>query len=197
MFAAFRADPRRNLVVLHAVDDVRDVTEPNRRAVLVCDDDGLISVGGKNLVVRPDGERLPRSFETSLRRVHVCLGKNAAHVFEPEPERRNRCRIHLHTHGRLLISLNRDEADACDLAQFLREQSVGEIVHAIERQTVGRNREGEDRCVGWIDLVVFRWVRQIWRQKSAGDIDRGLHILCGHVDRTIKNELQSDCRYTE
>ena len=87
LFAALRADPRRELVVLHAVDDVRYVAEPNRRAVLVSDDDRLVSVGGENLIVRSDGERLPRPVEASLRRIDVRLAENRAHIFEAESER--------------------------------------------------------------------------------------------------------------
>jgi hypothetical protein len=197
LFAALRADPRRELIVLHAVDDVRNIAESNRSAVFVSDDDRFVSVSGKNLVVRSDSERLPRPVEAAFRRIHVRLSENCSNIFQAEPEGGNRRRIHLHAHGRFLISLNRDKADAGDFANFLREQRVGEIVHAIQGQTIGRNRQRKDRRVGRIDLVVFRRVRQIWRQKSAGDIDRGLHVLRRNVDWAVENELQSDCRCTE
>ncbi len=120
--------------------------------------------------------------EAAFRRIHVRLSENCSNIFQAEPEGGNRRRIHLHAHGRFLISLNRDKADAGDFANFLREQRVGEIVHAIQGQTIGRNRQRKDRRVGRIDLVVFRRVRQILRQKSAGDIDRGLHVLRRDVD---------------
>ena len=67
LLAVLCADPGGELIVLHAIDDVGDVAEPNRRAIFVSDDDRLIGVRGKNLIVRPDGERLARSVEASFR----------------------------------------------------------------------------------------------------------------------------------
>ena len=95
----------RELIVLDAVDDVGDIAETNRRAIFVSDDDRLIGVGGKNLIVRSNGERLSRSVEAAFRRVDVRLAEDGAHIFETQSERRDRRRIHLHAHGRLLISL--------------------------------------------------------------------------------------------
>ena len=136
LFAALRADPRGKLIVLHTVDDVRNIAESNRSAVFISDDDWFVSVSGKNLIVRSDSERLPRPVEAAFRRIHVRLAENCSHIFQAESEGGNRRWIHLHAHGRFLIALNRDKADAGDFAKFLREQRVGEIIYALERQTV-------------------------------------------------------------
>ena len=56
-------------------------------------------------------------------RVDIRLAEDGSHIFETQTERGNRRRIHLHAHGRLLISFDRDQADAGDFAQFLREEA--------------------------------------------------------------------------
>src|SRR5207244_4777052 len=153
-----------------------DVAEANRGTVLVSDNDGLIRVRGKNLIVRSDGERLARPVEAPFRRIDIRLPKNCAHIVKAESERGDRRRVHLDAHGGLLIALNRDQTDAGYFAQLLREERVRKIVHAIERQAVRGDRQGKDRRIGGVDLVVFGRVRQVLRQKSAGNIDRWLFI---------------------
>ena len=96
-----------------------------------------------------------------------------------------------------MIPLNRDQTDAGYFAQFLREERVREIVHAIKRQAVRGDRQGKDRRIGGIDLVVFGRVRQVLRQKSAGNIDRCLYILRGDIDRPVEDELERDRRGPE
>ena len=68
--------------------------------------------------------------------------------------------IDAHAHRRLLVAFDRDQADAGDFAELLREHGVGEIVDLLQRQRVGGEREREDRGVGRIDLAVGRRIRQ-------------------------------------
>ena len=72
--------PRGELVVLDAVDDLRDIGQPHRRAVLVADDRRAVLRGVGQLIVGADGEALGRAVEDALRRVDVGLRQRAAHV---------------------------------------------------------------------------------------------------------------------
>ena len=58
--------PRGLLDVLHAVDDVRDIGERDRRAVAVGDDERLVIRAGQKLIVRADLISLLRAVEVSL-----------------------------------------------------------------------------------------------------------------------------------
>ena len=55
MTAGVVVHPGAELVVLGAVDDVGDVGQAHRRAVLVGDDQDLVVVGARELVVGVDG----------------------------------------------------------------------------------------------------------------------------------------------
>ncbi len=57
---------------------------------------------------------------------------------------------------------------------------------------VGADGQREDRRVGRVDLGVDRRRRQVGRQQRAAGVDRGLHLLLGHVERLVERELQRD-----
>ena len=44
-------DPRAELIVFNAVDHIREIAQPNRRAIFVGDDDWFVCVGREDLVV--------------------------------------------------------------------------------------------------------------------------------------------------
>ena len=48
-----------------------------------------------------------------------------------------------------------------------------------------------------LTLLYFGGFGRSCRQKSAGDIDRRLHVLRGDVDRPVEHELQCDRRCSE
>src|ERR1700731_2664374 len=58
--------PAAGAVVLQAIDDDGDVADGDRRAVAVGDDDGLVGVGGGNLIVGGNGIGLLRAVEGPL-----------------------------------------------------------------------------------------------------------------------------------
>ena len=88
------------------------------------------------LVVGGDRVVLPRAVDVALRLVDVGGDERAAHVLEAEARAGERLRIDLHAHRGLLPAVERDEADAGDLRDLLREDRVGEVVDLLERQRV-------------------------------------------------------------
>src|SRR5216683_2759684 len=72
--------PAAVAVVLQTIDDDRDVADGDRRAVAVGDDDGLVGVGGGNLIVGGDGVGLLRAIQRSLGAGDVGAGDRAAQI---------------------------------------------------------------------------------------------------------------------
>ena len=163
MTAGLLVHPRRELDVLHAVDDVGHVGQPHRRAVLVGDDDLLVLVARQELVVGPDGERLPRPLQIALGLVDVGLAEDGAQVFETQPVGGERGGIGLHADGGTLTAADRDESHAGELGDLLGEVGVGEVFHAAQGQGVRGEGEGEDGRVRGIDLAVDGRIGQIAR----------------------------------
>ena len=184
--------PRRELDVFDAVDDVGHVGQPHGGAVLVGDDDLLVLVTRQELIVRPDGEGLPRPLEIALRLIDVGLPEDDAQVFEAEPVGGERGGVGLHADGGPLTAADRDEPHPGELGNLLGEVRVGEILHAAQGQRVRGEGEGEDRRIGGVDLAVDGRIGQVPGKVGGGDIDRRLDLLLGHVDGMLKGELERD-----
>src|SRR5690606_11602205 len=75
-------DPRRLPDVFRVVDDVGDVGQPDRRAVPVGDDDGLVFGGRAQLVVGVDRVGARRTVEAALGLVDVGVADGGADVFD-------------------------------------------------------------------------------------------------------------------
>ncbi len=188
--------PRGELVVLDAVDHLRDVGQMHRRVVLVADDGRAIVLGVGKLVVGADAETLHGAVEAAFGRVHVGLGQRRTHVLHGQAEAGKLRRIDLHAHGRTHVASDADQANAADLRQALRDDAVGVVVDLAQRARVRGQHQGEDRRVGRIDLVVHRRIRQVGRQGAARRVDRRLYVLAGSVDVAALVELDDDRRET-
>ncbi len=70
--------PATGAVVLQSIDDIGDVADRDRRAVAVGDDDGLVGVRGRDLVVGGNRIGLLRAVERSLRPRDVGAGDRVA-----------------------------------------------------------------------------------------------------------------------
>jgi hypothetical protein len=89
---------------------------------------GLNAVGLEELVVGRERVVLPRPVDVALRLVDVRGDQDRARTssrLSPSPRA---LRVDLHAHRRLLAAVQRDEADARDLRDLLREDRVGEVV---------------------------------------------------------------------
>ena len=177
-----RVGPRREVHVLRAVDDVRDVGQAYRRAVLVGDDEVAVFVGRAQLVVRVDRGSARRAVEAAFRLVHVGVGDCRAQLLEAEPVGGERFGVRAHAHGRALAAAQGDEADAGKLRNFLCEPRIDEVLHLRQRHRRRGDRERHDRRIGRIHFAVERRRRQIGGEQIAGRVDRRLHFLLGDVE---------------
>jgi len=185
-----RVLPRAELHVLGARDDVRDVAQAHRRAVLIGDDQVLVVVDGQQLVVRVDRVRARRPVEAALRAVCVGVGDRGAQLVEAQADRGELASVRLDPHRGPLAARKRHEPDAADLRDLLREPRFDEIAHVGERHAVGGHREREHRRVCGVDLRVHGRRGQVRRQQRAARVDRGLYFLLGDVEREVQAELQ-------
>ena len=174
--------PRRESRVFHAVDDIGDVGNANRRAVLVRDDQALVLVGRFELVVGIDRRRACRPVEAPLRLIDIRAGDRSAQVVEAQAVRSQRARIHLHTDGGSLAATGADQAHAGKLRDLLCDPRVDEIEDLRQRERRRRNGQRQDRRVGRVHLAVDRRLRQIGRQQVSAGVDRRLHFLFRNVE---------------
>jgi hypothetical protein len=108
---ARRVRPTRELVVLHPVDDVGDLTQPQRGAVFVREQKRLEVRGLLELIVGVKRVLLVRSVQRAGRLIDVRRDDGRAHVFQCESSARERDRIDLHAHGGTLAPVHAHEPD--------------------------------------------------------------------------------------
>src|SRR5262249_51161566 len=113
--------PAADLVILQSVDDLGDVLEHHRGAVTVGDHDVAIALRGHQLVVAGDAVALVGAVERALGPGGIRSDDRKPHILEADPVIRKPRQIDLDANGRLDAALNRDAADAGDLAQPLGE----------------------------------------------------------------------------
>ena len=180
--------------VLGAVDHVGNVGEANRGTILRSDDDVLIFVAAEKLIVGVDGVRLPLPIQNAFCLIDIGLPQNCAQIFQAEAIGSQRGGVCLNAYGGLLSSADRNEADAGQLRDLLRESRVGEVFDLGERQSVGSQSEGENRSIGRIDLAIDRRIGKIPWKVGCSRIDGGLYLLLANIDILIQIELQNDER---
>ena len=138
--------------------------------------------GGENLVVGADGVGLEAAVETAFGQIDVVEHQGAADIFHAEAQTGQGDGIDAHADGRLLVAFNGDQPDAGDLAEFLGQDGVGQIVDFGQRQFLGGELEGEDGGVGGVDLVEDGRVGHAGGEHAAGGVDGGLHVLGGGIN---------------
>ena len=145
-----------------------------------------------DLVVRADGEGLACPVETPLGSIRIGLIDGVAHRFETDSLGIQRSWIEFHPYGGFLVALDRDKSDTGNLAQFLGQNRVGEVIHPYQRQRFRSDRKCQDWGVGGIDLIIDRWIRHVGRQDASRCIDCRLHILGCLIDVLAENKLERD-----
>ena len=82
-------DDRRSVIepgglagVFDAVDDIGDVCDAHRRAVLIPDDDGLILHAAEDLIVSANRKSLPRTVNIALGLILIGIGQGDAQIFQ-------------------------------------------------------------------------------------------------------------------
>ncbi len=186
--------PGGELVVLGAVDRLRDVAEPHRGSVPVCDHEILVGTGGPQLIVGIDRVGARGSVEVAFRCVHVGVSQRGPQVVDVQPIGRELARIGADAHSGALSAADADQPDAGKLRDFLREACVGKILDPRQRQRFRGERQGEDRGIRRIDLGIDRRRGKVCGQQIGGGIDRRLHFLLGNVEPDAEAELERNDR---
>ncbi|MNK83010.1 hypothetical protein D3C87_1028030 [compost metagenome] len=188
--------PRSETFVLGAIDNFRHVLEPQRRAVLVGEDQVGVILGRGQLVVGVEHRHPRRAVKVTLRLVDVGSTDQGAHVRQVQAVGRQRFRVDLDAHGLTLTAGNADHADAADLGDFLRHARIDQVIEFGQQHGFRGDRQGQHRGVRRVDLVVHRRRRQIGGQQIGRGVDCGLHLLLGDVHVDVEAETQRQHRRT-
>src|SRR5207245_7454801 len=167
------AYPGRLLHVLGVVLDVGHVREAYGRAIPVRDHEAPVVVAREELVVGVDRVGLLAALEVALRLVHVRLRDGGTDILQAEVVGGEGSGVGLDAHRRLLPTAQAHEAHPGKLRDLLRQARVGEVLHARQRQGVGRQPEGEDRAVGGVGFVVTGGVGRSRRRYGGGWVEVG------------------------
>src|SRR5207244_10577589 len=92
---ALRVEPRGGTLILHAVDDVAEIGQPNRRAVPVRDDHVPVFARVHQLTGGLQRERLVGADDAAGRRVHVPRAQRVLDFVDPDLPRGELVRIEL------------------------------------------------------------------------------------------------------
>src|SRR5262249_31986235 len=189
---ALVVEPARDLVVLDAVDDARDLVEVDRRAVAIGNDDLAVLLRLGHRARRRQRHALLRAVERSDRRVGVGLGDDVADVVERNVARRGGHRVDLHPHSEFLRAVHQHLRHARQLGNLLRDRDLAVFVD--DRQRQGRRDQADihDREVARIHLAKGGRRRHFHRQLAGGDGQRRLHVERGAVDVAVEFKLYRD-----
>ena len=174
--------PGAELVVLGPIDDVADIAEPDRRAVLVGDDQRAVVACIPDLVVGVDGVGAHRPVEIALRRVDIRVAERRAQIVDVQSVGGEFADIGANTHRGPLAAADADKSDARKLGYLLRQARIHEIFHLRQRHRLRRQPQRQDRRVGRIHLGVNRRRGQVGGQQVARGVDGGLHFLLGDIE---------------
>jgi hypothetical protein len=181
-------------LVGHAVLDLGDIAEPDRRVVLPGDDQVAVVGCDAADVVGVDLKMFGVAFDRALGPIRVGRFDRGAHVFQADAITIQRKRHHLDTHRRQRAAADFDFTDAGNLRNFLLQYVGHRFVHPGGRLGLRRQRQHDHRRVGGIGLVVSRVAAQRRGQIGARRVDRGLHFARGAVDVALERKLQIDAR---
>ena len=190
----------RRLVVEHggrarvarAVLDAGDARQAHDVAVARLQYDGAVVLGGAQLRVGVDGDRLLVAVDGADRRHGVGLGDGAAHLLHAEAHGGEQRRVDAHANGRLLGAADLHLRDARHLRDALGDDGVGGVVDGARRQALRRHGEDEHRRRRRIVLAECRHVRKVAGQIGGGGVQRRLHVAGGAVDVARQVELHRD-----
>ena len=192
--AAGAVVPRRDLVVLHAVEYPSDLVEPHRGAVAIGNDDRCIGLCGHELTGRLDRCCLVASVQRSGRQVDVAVAHRLFDIGQRDAASGQRVRIELNAYRVLLRAVYLHLRNATDGRYLLSEQVLRVLGNGRRRQRRRRQYDIHNRRVGRVHLALGRWRRHRRGQRARRGGDRRLHVLRGGVDVAVERELQRDGR---
>ena len=184
--------PGRDLVVLDAFVDFRDLVELDRRAVAPGHHD--LAVVGRlvHLAGGLQGDVLLRPVQGADRRRRIGARHRGPDVVERQPARGGRFRIGLDADGEFLGAVDQHLRHAGNLRQRLPDGDVAILVDRRQRQRRRAERDEQHREVGRVHFSETRRDRHFDRQPPLRDGQRGLHVERGGVDVAVEIELDGD-----
>lgn len=110
--------PRPEPAVFGPLFDAGDIAEPDRRPVLISDNQPAIILSGLHLIVSGKRHRAGRAVEAAFRGVNVGAGDSGAHGFAGQAEGGDGLGVKLHPHRRALAAGEGHQTDAGNLEIF-------------------------------------------------------------------------------
>ena len=176
--------------VFGILNDLGDISEINRRARAVGNDDAAVFCSRTQLIVGIDGIGAQRTIKAALGLIDVGRADTQADVFEIQPLGRKRLRVNLYSHRRPLAAIECHQPNAGDLRNLLCESCIYQALHLRQWQRCGSHAQRQNRRIGRIYLAVDRRRGQIGRQQIGGGVNRGLDLLLGDIQIELEVELQ-------
>ncbi len=126
--------PAGKQVVLRSVDRLADIAYPNRRSVLVGDDQRAVGVGREQLIVGVEGVGLARTVQGAFGKIDIGRAEHGAHGLEADAAGGERLRIDLHADRGLLLAADADKTDAGYLRDLLQKNILRIGINRGERR---------------------------------------------------------------
>ncbi len=194
---ALCTQPTGERFVLGRDDSVTNVTNADRCAVAVSQDEIVEPARRRELIVRQEREGMLPAIERAFRLVDRSVCKRGADGLEVKPLRGKLRRIDLDPDGRVLLAADADESDAGHLREFLRKDAVGVIADFGKWKRIRSQRDEQDRRIGRVGLPIDRRIEQIGRQLPHRRVNRRLNVSGGRVDSAVAAELERDLHIAE
>src|SRR5690606_1620873 len=173
--------------------DARDVTEPNRLAPTVRDDDVLEVPDLGDPAGHADELLRAAALEPPGRDLHVLTLERADDLGDRYADRVHAVREQVDPYLALEPARDPDLADAGDRFQAPTDRLIGECRQLDGREHVRREREREDRHRGRVELLHDRRL-DVEGQVAADRFDLRADVLCRGVVVTAELELDYDER---
>ena len=185
-------DLRKVLVVLHAVDHLRHVAQPDRGAIPVGDDHGPVFPCPHKLAVDLDIVGGMRAVQRARRNIDIPIAEGGIDLIEADLARGQLVGVHPHPDGVLGGAEHLHLGHAIHHGYALRHHGLGVFVEVGEAHGGGRQEQADDGLVAGVYLAERGRRGHPRRQQRHGLGDGRLDIHRGPVDIAAQVELQSD-----
>jgi len=182
--------PGLHVGIFRTVDDVGDIAQVNRGAILVGNDELAVVLGVEQLVVGRQRGNARLAVQRTFGQVEAGLLNRQPNVGQRQANRREFVRRGLYSDRRALLTGDVDLADAVDLTDLTREQGFHQVAEFGAGHLCRADAENQHRTVGRVDLLPRGQCRHVFGQLAGGRVDRRLYFLGGGVDAFVESELQ-------
>ena len=142
--AACLAEPTRDFVVLHAVNDAPEFFETNGGAIAIGDDQFSETCCIRDLSRGLNGGGYAGAVQRAGRKIYICFRDRRDHFINSQMFAGQRARIELSAHSVFLWAENAHLRDARHRRDALCDERVGELIHFRELHRRRSHREVKD-----------------------------------------------------